>query len=148
MKIISTSAMIPLNWAMVMKPWWKRQVIRGRRAASSSQLGRRGFSILIQTPAFHPWVASLQLLTKLNPTVSITSLLSVSPIFQALIPHCFPIVRCITMVHYQPIVRCPYLPKVAEETGCRAYYHKDTHCTVTQRLTKFKFTTRIFPPHI
>ena len=147
MKIISTSAMIPLNWAMVMKPWWKRQVIRGRRAASSRQLGRRGFSILIQTPAFHPWVASLQLLTKLNPTVSITSLLSASPIFQALLPNC-PLHYDGPLPAHCSLYNCPYLPKVAEETGCRAYYHKDTHCTVTQRLTKFKFTTRIFPPHI
>ena len=145
MKIISTSAMIPLNWAIVMNPWWKRQV-RGRR--EGKVLARRGFSILIQTPAFHPWVASLQLLTKLNPTVSITSLLSVSLIFQAMIPHCCSIVHCITLVHYQPIVRCPYLPKVAKGSGCHAYYHNDTHWTVTQRrLTKLKFTTRIFPPH-
>ena len=51
-------------------------------------------AVLIQTLAFHPWVASLQLLTNLNPTVSITSLLSVSPIFQTLIPNCCPIVNC------------------------------------------------------
>ena len=81
-----------------------------------------GFSIceavLIQTLAFHPWVASLQLLTNLNPTVSITSLLSVSPIFQTLIPNCNPIVNRVAKCHgYGGYIRVKKLEGWGKKSG-------------------------------